>query len=245
MNKEKCGIVRDLMPLVIDDAACEDSKTLVEEHIASCAECRACYAGMAAKLEHLPEPDTAFIRFCRKMEKRMTWKKILKWLAILALAGGIIGFGLRTAYHNIYVNTTEMPTGWVSLSLTQEKGTGVIVETYTMQDGHVYASGAESEFYDHGTLYKAPNKYVWQIGSYKSEMTEFHRVNQLRLIDGKLYSISSYDSDQVYDPGTGEYIETMIPNYEPVTELRLGAPDDYVTVWKEGDEFPSRRTWTS
>ena len=45
MNKE-CGIVRDLMPLVIDDVAGGESKEYVENHLAGCEECKKIYQEM-------------------------------------------------------------------------------------------------------------------------------------------------------------------------------------------------------
>ena len=49
-EKLSCGIARDLMPLVIDDVAGEESKRAVEAHLAECAECSRIY-------ETLKQPD--------------------------------------------------------------------------------------------------------------------------------------------------------------------------------------------
>ena len=39
MNKE-CDTIRDLMPLVLDDVASENSKNMVTRHVEDCKECR-------------------------------------------------------------------------------------------------------------------------------------------------------------------------------------------------------------
>ena len=49
----KCEVVRDLIPLVIDDVASEESRNLVGEHLETCEACRAYRDGMAAQLEKL------------------------------------------------------------------------------------------------------------------------------------------------------------------------------------------------
>lgn len=36
----KCEIIRDLIPLYLDKVCSEDSRKLVEEHLAECSECR-------------------------------------------------------------------------------------------------------------------------------------------------------------------------------------------------------------
>ena len=44
--KRKCNVARDLMPLVIDGVASEDSQQYVDEHIAECTECALTYGAM-------------------------------------------------------------------------------------------------------------------------------------------------------------------------------------------------------
>ena len=74
----KCEVVRDLIPLVIDDVASEESRNLVGEHLETCEACRAYRDGMAAQLEK-PAPvedDTSFIRFCRRLQKNFRWRRL-------------------------------------------------------------------------------------------------------------------------------------------------------------------------
>ena len=41
-----CGIIRDLLPLYIDDVCNEESKQAVQNHLAGCEKCRGCYEAM-------------------------------------------------------------------------------------------------------------------------------------------------------------------------------------------------------
>ena len=50
MKKNECNVVRDLMPLVLDRAASDESRELVEDHISSCGECRKQYDAMKTDL---------------------------------------------------------------------------------------------------------------------------------------------------------------------------------------------------
>ncbi|MFI3116187.1 MAG: zf-HC2 domain-containing protein [Clostridia bacterium] len=43
MNKISCDVCMDLMPLVLDDIASEDSENLVHEHIKTCENCKKLY----------------------------------------------------------------------------------------------------------------------------------------------------------------------------------------------------------
>ena len=39
MNKISCNIIGDLLPLYVDGAVSEETKKLVEEHLAECEDC--------------------------------------------------------------------------------------------------------------------------------------------------------------------------------------------------------------
>jgi len=50
MRKKDCNIIRDLIPLVLDRVASDESREAVETHIAACAECRKHYDEMKSAL---------------------------------------------------------------------------------------------------------------------------------------------------------------------------------------------------
>lgn len=56
--KVPCGVVRDLLPLYAEDLAGEESRALVEEHLADCPDCRKQYEDMKQP-KPAPEPDGA------------------------------------------------------------------------------------------------------------------------------------------------------------------------------------------
>ncbi len=49
--KNTCNIVRDLMPLYVDDMLSEESKQLVEEHMATCKACQEEYRTMSVEVQ--------------------------------------------------------------------------------------------------------------------------------------------------------------------------------------------------
>ncbi len=82
---KQCGIIQDLLPLYIDDAVSPESRALVEEHLATCADCERAYYALrkgAPKLgAHLPEgaAPSEDARFLTRLKHRV---------------GSIIGMGL-------------------------------------------------------------------------------------------------------------------------------------------------------
>ena len=50
MNKINCNVIGDLLPLYVDGAVSEDTKKLVEEHLAECADCKKAAEDMEKEL---------------------------------------------------------------------------------------------------------------------------------------------------------------------------------------------------
>ncbi len=74
--KIPCGVIRDLLPLYVEDLASEETKQLLDEHLADCPDCR-------EKLEELkqpatPEPDASeALRGVKKAIRRRRWQTAL------------------------------------------------------------------------------------------------------------------------------------------------------------------------
>ena len=96
MNKISCDLCMDLIPLVKDGVASEDSKAAVARHIASCEACAALYNG------DIPPPvdvKRSFEKFRRRMQLSS---------AMLMMFGIFFGLSL-TASSELFYNTLIMP----------------------------------------------------------------------------------------------------------------------------------------
>ncbi len=62
-----CGIVKDLLPLVAEQLASEESTAFVKEHLKTCADCKAAFDAMQAPVEAEP---AAPLKTVRKAVKR-------------------------------------------------------------------------------------------------------------------------------------------------------------------------------
>lgn len=96
MNKITCDVCMDLMPLVRDGVASDDSRRAVEQHIGSCAACKAlCGKGMPPAIN----TEKAFHKF-----KRRLWF----FSVLLMMFGMFFGLGL-TAGADMFYNSLIMP----------------------------------------------------------------------------------------------------------------------------------------
>ena len=82
MSRISCEMCMDLIPLVQDGVASEDSTSAVKEHIANCPQCRALY-------EERPPVEADRSRINRKIKT-----KLRSFFAFLVLIGIFFGFSL-------------------------------------------------------------------------------------------------------------------------------------------------------
>ena len=96
MNEISCQICMDLIPLVQDGIASEESREAVEHHISKCVSCAACYSGTVP-----PMADT------EKMIVDVK-RKIQFFFFMLLMFGIFFGLGL-TASSELFYNSLIMP----------------------------------------------------------------------------------------------------------------------------------------
>lgn len=95
MPELKCEVVRDLLPLYHDGVCSEESKTLLEEHLTNCKDCREELIGMDAILPETANSEAETLRAVgnawSKVKKRTYRKGLRVGLAILLCAALCVG----------------------------------------------------------------------------------------------------------------------------------------------------------
>lgn len=137
--KYPCGIIRDLLPLYIDDVCNQESRSAVEEHLLECAACRKCcevMMGMDCTVEnndsHLQDLDSANSLKCIK--KRIN-KRILKIVCSVVAAALIC----ITGYHLLFnAAVKDVPLESISISAN------VYAVEELLQNAEAGADGADS-----------------------------------------------------------------------------------------------------
>jgi len=96
--KVTCEIVRDLLPLYIDDLCSNDSKSTIEEHITICDSCRSELQTMqlsittSSREQNLNE--AAVVKMLSKEWKKSKWKSLLKGIAYTLIVVAILALFL-------------------------------------------------------------------------------------------------------------------------------------------------------
>ena len=95
-----CGIIRDLLPLYIDDVCNEESKQAVHNHLSECEKCRSCYEAMKStegfENKRSDNSEVSKLACSLKNVKNTINKKIrnIVLYAVAAVLAVIVGFNL-------------------------------------------------------------------------------------------------------------------------------------------------------
>ena len=142
-EKISCGIARDLMPLVIDDACGEESRLAVEGHIAGCEECAKVYEAMKTEI---PKPaadekeNAHFAQSMKKTRRKSRWIKIACGIlaAILLL---VTGWNV-THPGPLFAEKTTVPVSWIHDAQLVRTSDGYILLQFTPDEKYRMYMGA-------------------------------------------------------------------------------------------------------
>ncbi len=231
MSEIKCEVIRDLLPLVIDEAASEESKQLVMQHVENCEGCKGYYSGMTVGISRsaaVPESDKAFVRLGKRMKRKLSLKKLLVWMLVIF----VVCVGAFFAWDQAQM--------WVDMD--HSSFTAQLAYDY---DGKVYVkidnNGGPGSYHVLGTdrydsiLYITPKKPAFTLKKGTDHSIEF--IYELRMTEDGL-CVTYYD----YHEYINEFGHVSTERREvviPIKYVRFGTYDNYTTLYAPGDKLVS------
>lgn len=115
--KIECDIVKDLLPLYVEQISSEASNRVIEEHLAECEQCKEIYWEMKSPYPHIQydrEPAESFNRYVKKEKRKIELKAAAITAAVillvvvvrLAAVGALVAFlALDSAKAEVYEDT--------------------------------------------------------------------------------------------------------------------------------------------
>ena len=93
MSTIDCAVVRDLLPLYVEKISSEETRKLVEEHLAECQDCRNLLEDMTTEETPTVKLDVAPLkRLKRKMVRSRIGVAVVVALFVAIFGGGVIGY---------------------------------------------------------------------------------------------------------------------------------------------------------
>lgn len=236
MNNVPCKVIQDLLVLYEDDVCSEESKTLIEEHISDCEECRKIYDKMQDGLPEITLDNDKeleenqrkmFVQSVKKYIRNVTFKQMLfiGILLLILLTGDII---YRDHFQQ-YIKS--VPASDVKVS-----------EIYRLNNGSIYctlktpqpfnAVQASSIEVPNENRYKNYNKGWHEVHfQYPKPFTNtsdlaFFRDTISLVFPMEEYGMSPWGGSKPY-----HYTASSIKYYGK-------SKKDTVTLWKKGQKIP-------
>lgn len=110
-----CEIVKDLLPLYIDEACSEDSRAMVKEHLKSCRACKEEHrmmkypAPVEKRMENFKVIEEQILKEGKEQIETGVMHKIAGRMLWLDLFLNLLFLLLGTGIRNLFLNTTKLP----------------------------------------------------------------------------------------------------------------------------------------
>jgi len=233
MGKIKCEVVRDLMPLVIDDVASEESKQLVHAHMADCEGCKGYYAGMTVGISRnttVPDSDKTFIRLGKRMKRKMSLKKLLIWLTIIV----VVWIGVIYAWDQAHM-WVVMDHNQFHAQLAYDYDGTVYLKVENTGGPGWYSNWSFSNM--DGIYYITPEKPALTLQKGRENAVEQLHNELLMTEDGLCIRYMNWDEEM--NPATGRFESVRRDFIAPLRCVRFGIYDNYTTLYVVGDRLPT------
>lgn len=229
MNRIHCDIVKDLLPLYVEDVCSEKSKIEIEKHLEECEECR-CYYEILK--EENPKVEKGWVsnnllegKFIQGIEKKIKKKITLEMVIV-----GFVIFLACMIGSTIYSQYPHEPGhsffGLIDNRLEIEDVT--ITDVYQLESGEIFFT------------VKSDRKFTWpytDTALYDEEKDIYYSKGMFTY---------SWWNDHIEQSGTlreGSFICSSIARdvdgyCHEISEIRIeGKDDESILIWEKGQEL--------
>lgn len=139
----QCNLIKDILPLYVEDMVSADTREFVSNHLEHCAECHAELGRMRGPAKFVPDIDTDIVPL-KRIKKDLFIKRLqtIFFTAIIACAVVMIAFGVLTSpkffpYSDDLLNVVDNHSGEIIVAFDDQ------VTGYTCTKEFYEESGAE------------------------------------------------------------------------------------------------------
>ena len=168
MKKNDCNLIRDLMPLVIDRVASDESREAVEEHVKTCESCLKALSDARAATPAPVTDEKAAKGFKKALKKEGRRFRLWQIAAAVLAAVVLIVCTEITAHSEILYNIdTAVPIAWMKDAHLVRTEQGAILLQFTPDEAYRHFFGGCAmnsvwdEKYQQVTAYQYTFDYPW------------------------------------------------------------------------------------
>lgn len=220
MSTAKCEIIKDLLPLYVDEVCSKPSRQLIEEHLATCDSCRQALANIEVALPLPPSMMEAnrlegtALQSLSSFWSRAKLRSFLKGSVFAASLCAVLLLGYVCLFQ---WNIRPVPSDVIQISDVSRLSDGRIVYHVKITDGYDL-NRTKFETDESGRFYVTPVRPIVK----KKPITEVGLFN--------MYYTFDETENNAYQESYG--------NGKTIEALYFGSEKDPVLVWKKGMELP-------
>ena len=163
--KISCSVIRDILPLYVENMVSEDTKEIVEEHIKDCEECKKELEEMKSSIDLPIDTDTTPLRRIKTTMRRKKIQTIIfstmVTMVIIAIAIGYLTVPEHIPYHEGLISFIESNDGIVIAIFSPEvTGYTINAEPSKTDDGIVYYINTWDSIWNRNIIKKSVNNIV-------------------------------------------------------------------------------------
>lgn len=195
--KKECNVIKDLLPLYIDNLVSEDTKNYVEAHVNECEECSNMIKIMKdinnKKIEEEANEDKIELNHLKKYKRKMTFIKfitcLLATLLILILTIGIIFIYNYKKYNSIVKKIANGANEFM-----QEKNYSIYkIKCNTLKNEQNTKISYVEEYYFKEGRYKLERKNVLDL---QLDLNINNMIDEIRKINPKYIEYGNMKSNE-------------------------------------------------
>lgn len=237
MKNTPCEVIKDLLPLYVDDICSEKSKEIIEEHLTECGECRKYLDSLKedipsvvseSEAAEIQEAETSFLK---KVKHKMT---IQKWLFCGILL--VIAFGLFVIYEN------PMASEWLNKIPLLDKRISVhdvtVSDVYQLENGYVYFTLNSEKPFSIQTYYTISSKDKEYTESYEDG---YNAVTLKRSLWDEIFGGAIINTQMSFVVPLSENVDGAVHN--SIHLYYEGKDGEKITIWEEGDVLEEAPDW--
>ena len=232
----KCDVIRDLMPLYVDQVLSDASKELVEAHTGQCGQCG---EELAALSVAVPAELTEGADITEKQAMQVLGKSIrrrIKWRVLLAVAlTALLALGAYWGHFYLFVLTnTPVAVANLEYKLAETSDGQLVFEHRVISgpDGGSMTWGSE-EIDGERVLLIEPTRPMFgqpagaPVGRFNRNLLGY------QMVDGEVL-----DARFGLWEENGAYVGDDRRSVGHYTKIMLGGKKDRVLLWQKGDTLP-------
>ena len=239
MKNTPCEVIKDLLPLYVDDICSEKSKYIIEEHLVECEKCRNYLDSLKGDIPSIDtEPDVAEIQeaetsFFKNVKHKMIIQKWFFCGTLLAIA-----FGLFVIYENPMGNKflNKIPLLDKRISVMDIE----VSDVYQLEKGYIYFTLNSKKPFSIQTYYAILSEDESR-GYNESYEDGYNRVTVKRSLWDEIFGEAIITTQMSFVVPLKEEVDDAI--HESIHFYYEGKDGEKITIWEEGDALEKAPDW--